>query len=624
MAFTTARNPWQKDRETIERYNSSSMNNTRHSGEDAIRKAFNRSLLTLATAAIAGYVIYLTVQEEPEPEAVVQEKIAGPVIAEQSTLEIPEVVFTDVTTEAGIDFVHTNGAYGERLLPETMGSGGAFIDYDNDGDQDIILVNGAYWPLRPQQGRPTTRLYQNDGNGYYTDVSEAAGLDLHSYGMGVLVGDYDNDGWDDVYITTLHSNHLFHNEGGKFVDVSKSSGTAGFDDEWGTAAVFFDFDNDSDLDLFVGNYVEWTPQINMEIDFRVTGIGKSYSTPTHYAGARSRLYRNDGGGSFTDISMESGLHIPGKALSATAVDYDNDGLLDLFIANDTVQNFLFRNGGNGKFEEVGALEGIAFNRDGKASGAMGIDTAWYRNDSELGVVIGNFANEMSSLFVTVDGKTPFADEALLEGLGANSRLALTFGLFFFDYDLDGRLDLLQANGHIENEINKVQPSQHYEQPVQLFWNCEAGTKDDGCDNRLVLVEETGDLSTPVVGRGASYGDIDNDGDLDVLITQPGRAAKLYRNDQQTGHHWLRIKLAGTTDNRNGIGAVIELTANGVTQRRLVTSGRSFMSQVELPVTFGLGKADKIDSLVVTWPGGQKQTVTIDQVDTLVTIEQEAA
>ena len=231
---------------------------------------------------------------------------------------------------------------------------------------------------------------------------------------------------------------------------------------------------------------------------------------------------------------------------------------------------------------------------------------------------------MSSLYVTVDGQTPFADEALLEGLGADSRLALTFGLFFFDYDLDGRLDLLQANGHIENEINKVQPSQHYEQPVQLFWNCETGTDDDGCDNRLVLVENTGDLSTPVVGRGASYGDIDNDGDLDVLITQPGRAARLYRNDQQTGHHWLRITLAGTSVNRNGIGAVIELTANGVTQRRLVTSGRSFISQVELPVTFGLGEADKVDSLVVTWPGGQKQTVKIEQVDTMVTIEQEAA
>lgn len=599
------------------------MSNTNHSGEDAIRKAFNRSLLTLATAVIAGYVIYLVIQKEPEQEAVTQEKITGPVIAEQSTIEIPEVMFTDITTEAGIDFVHTNGAYGERLLPETMGSGGGFIDYDNDGDQDMILVNATYWPFRPQPDRPTTRLYQNDGNGKFTDVSEASGLALHSYGVGLVVGDYDNDGWDDVYITTLRGNHLFRNEQGRFVDVSEASGTAGFEDEWSTAAVFFDFDNDSDLDLFVANYVEWTPKINMEIDFRVTGIGKSYSTPTHYAGARSRLYRNDGNGRFTDISIESGVHIPGKALSATAVDYNLDGLLDLFIANDTVQNFLFQNKGNSRFEEVGALEGIAFNRNGKATGAMGIDTAWYRNDNEIGVAIGNFANEMSSLFVTVDAQTPFADEALLEGLGADSRLALTFGLFFFDYDLDGRLDLLQANGHIENEINKVQPSQHYEQPVQLFWNCDTEAANSGCDNRLILVENTGDLARPVVGRGASYADIDSDGDLDVMITQPGRAAKLYRNDQQTGHHWLRIRLVGTRDNRSAIGAVIELTANGVTQRRLITSGRSFISQVELPVTFGLGGADKVERLVVTWPGGQKQTVNIDQIDTLVTITQEA-
>ena len=600
------------------------MSDNRHSGEDIIRRAFNRSALALIFGAIAAVAIYYFTREEtPEPEPVTAEQVKGPVVSQQTAISIPEIDFTDITGDAGIDFVHVNGAYGERLLPETMGAGAGFIDYDNDGDQDIILVNATYWPFRPQQGQPTTHLYQNDGSGNFTEVSESAGINLHSYGMGVLVGDYDNDGWDDVYITSLRKNHLFRNEGGKFVDVSESSGTAGFDDDWGTAAVFFDFDNDSDLDLFVGNYVEWTPQINMDIDFRVTGIGKSYSTPTHYTGAQSRLYRNEGDGRFTDISMESGVHIPGKALSATAVDYNNDGLLDLFIANDTVQNFLFQNNGGGKFEEVGALEGIAFNRNGKATGAMGIDTAWYRNDDELGVVIGNFANEMSSLFVTVDGQTPFADEALLEGLGADSRLALTFGLFFFDYDLDGRLDLLQANGHIENEINKVQPSQHYEQPVQLFWNCEADTEASGCDDRLVLVEKTGDLATPVVGRGAAYGDIDNDGDLDVLITQPGRAAKLYRNDQQTGHHWLRIKLVGTTDNRNAIGAIIELTANGVTQRRLMTSGRSFISQVELPVTFGLGTTDKIDKLVITWPGGQKQTVNVEQIDKLIIIEQAA-
>jgi hypothetical protein len=600
------------------------MSQNSHRGEAIIRKAFYRSLLTIVTALIAGFAIYHFSHQEPELEPVQQQAVKGPVIAQQASIKIPEVHFTDITRNAGIDFVHTNGAYGDRLLPETMGGGGGFIDYDNDGDQDIILVNASHWPDRPQNDNPTSRLYSNDGSGHFSDVSSLAGLALNSYGMGLAVGDYDNDGWDDVYITTLNKNYLLHNEQGTFVDVTEIAGVAGFEHEWSTAAVFFDFDNDSDLDLFVANYVEWTAEINLEIDFRVTGIGKSYSTPTHYAGAKSRLYRNDGNGHFTDISLESGIHIAGKALSATAIDYDRDGLLDLFVANDTVQNFLFRNKGYGQFEEVGALEGIAFNQKGKATGAMGIDTAWYRNDDELGIVIGNFANEMSSLFVTADGQTPFADESLLEGLGADSRRALTFGVFFFDYDLDGRLDLLQANGHLENEINKVQPSQHYEQPVQLYWNCENSAHTSAgnvCNNRFMLVDDTGDLGTPVVGRGASYADIDNDGDLDVLITQPGRKSKLYRNDQQTGHHWLRVKLTGTSDNRNAIGAVIELTANGIAQRRLITSGRSFLSQLEFPVTFGLGSADTIDSLLITWPGGMKQPVFIDAVDRQVNITQ---
>ena len=594
-----------------------------HRGEAVIRKAFYRSLLMLVALIVSAYAIYHFTRDETETEPVMHESLKGPVEKQQTSIEPPAVHFKDITQQSGIDFVHINGAYGERLLPETMGGGGGFIDYDNDGDQDIILINASSWPNQPQKDKPTTRLYRNDGSGHFTDVTTSAGLGINSYGMGFTVGDYDNDGWNDVYITTLHKNYLFHNEQGKFVDVSTRSGTAGFEEDWGTAAVFFDFDNDADLDLFVANYVEWTAEINMEIDFRVTGIGKAYSTPLHYVGARSRLYRNEGNGHFTDISIESGVHIPGKALSAIAVDYDNNGFLDLFIANDVLQNFLFQNLGDGKFEEVGALEGIAFNRNGKATGAMGIDAAWYRNDNDLGIVIGNFANEMSSLYVTAGGQTPFADEALLEGLGADSRLALTFGVFFFDYDLDGRLDLLQANGHLENEINKVQPSQHYEQPVQLYWNCASidhGSEND-CSNRLILVNETGDLGTPLVGRGASYADIDNDGDLDVLITQPGREAKLFRNDQKTGNHWLRVKLVGTSDNRNAIGAIVELTANGVRQRRLVTSGRSYLSQIEFPVTFGLGNADKIDDLTITWPGGMKQSVDVESVDRSITIKQ---
>jgi hypothetical protein len=585
-------------------------------GEAVIRKAFMRSLAAILLGGLIAIGVYLYNRPAQEVAAEPPKDVATPVQVDTAPASIPIVKFTDTTRQAGIDFSQTNGAYGAKLLPETMGSGVGFIDYDNDGDQDMILVNATYWPDQPRTGEPTTRLYSNDGNGHFTDVSHASGLALDIYGHGLAIGDYDNDGWDDVYITALGKNHLMHNEHGHFVDVTPASGTAGIDQDWSITAMFFDYDNDGDLDLFVGNYVQWSPEINLEIDFRVTGLGRAYSTPKHYAGAQSRLYRNDGGGHFTDVTMQAGILPQGKALGVTAIDYDRDGLLDVFVSNDTLRNYLYHNKGEGHFEEIGMLEGIAFDRNGKATGAMGIDTAWYRNDGDLGVAIGNFANEMSSLYVTSKAKSPFADEAVLDGLGADSRLVLTFGLFFFDYDLDGRLDLLQANGHLENEINKVQPSQHFEQPAQLYWNCG-----DDCSNRLMLVKDTGDLEEPLVGRSAAYADIDMDGDLDVVITQTGRDAKLFRNDQHTGHHWLRLKLVGNSDNRDAIGAVVELRAGGVKQKRLVMPSRSYMAQVELPVTFGLGDVDHIDSLYVTWPNGHRQQLDVEQVDKLLTIKQ---
>jgi hypothetical protein len=306
----------------------------------------------------------------------------------------------------------------------------------------------------------------------------------------------------------------------------------------------------------------------------------------------------------------------GKTLGVAPVDYDGDGWIDLFVANDTDRNFLYHNLGNGQFEEIGSLEGIAYDRNGKSTSAMGIDAAWFRNDADLGVGIGNFANEMSSLFVTADGAAPFADEAILEGFGPASRLALTFGLFFFDYDLDGHQDLFQANGHLENDINIVQPSQTYAQSPQLFWNCG-----EACRTRFIEVTDSSDLTAPLVGRGATFADIDGDGDLDIVVVQNGRRAVLLRNDQQLGHHWLRLRLEGRASNRSAIGARVELTAGGVRQRRLVMPTRSFLSQVELPLTFGLGAAKRVDALRVTWPDGQVQHVAIDRLDTQITIVQ---
>ncbi|MDH3871448.1 MAG: CRTAC1 family protein, partial [Gammaproteobacteria bacterium] len=396
---------------------------------------------------------------------------------------------------------------------------------------------------------------------------------------------------------------------------------AGLASDWSTAATFIDYDNDNDLDLFIGNYVLWSRKIDLEIDFQLTGLGRAVGAPNHFTGTNNRLYRNEGNGLFSDVSHAAGIIVndpvsglpQGKALAVAPVDYDRDGWIDLFVANDTVRNFLFHNLGNGRYEEIGALEGIAFDRNGKATGAMGIDAAYFRNTDDLGIGIGNFANEMSSLFVTADGLAPFADEAILEGFGPASRLALTFGLFFFDYDLDGQLDLFQANGHLESEINIVQPSQSYAQPAQLFWNCG-----DDCRNRFLHVSETGDLATPLVGRGAAYADIDNDGDLDIVITQSGRRARMFRNDQQLGNHWLRVAFADGP--RAGvIGARVELTAGGITQRRHVMPTRSYLSQVELPVTFGLGRNAQVDKLNVTWPDGRVQEIPVEQVDRVITV-----
>ena len=595
--------------------------------EALIRRAFYRSLAVIVALVLAGTGIWYSTRDNTRPQAVEEAVVSGPVIDGSAPPQAPPpVTFTDITREAGIDFVHVNGSTGEKLMPETIGSGAAFLDYDNDGDQDLLLVNSKWWSGEEREPAPTLAFYRNDGHGRFTDVTAEAGLKITCFGMGAAVGDYDNDGWTDLYITTLGTNTLLRNDHGRFVDVTAQADVAGLDTDWSTAAAFIDYDNDGDLDLFVGNYVLWSRKIDLEIDFQLTGLGRAFGAPNHFTGANNRLYRNEGNGRFSDVSLAAGITVTdpvsgmpeGKTLAVAPVDYDRDGWIDLFTANDTVRNFLYHNLGNGHFEEVGAMEGIGYDRNGKATGAMGIDAAYFRNDKDLGIGMGNFANEMSSLFVTEEGHAPFADEAILEGFGPASRLALTFGLFFFDYDLDGRLDIFQANGHLEGDINVVQPSQTYAQPAQLFWNCG-----EACRTPFILAEATGDLAMPLVGRGAAYADIDGDGDLDIVVVQNGRRAVLFRNDQQLGHHWLRVKLEGRTVNRNAIGAVLTLTANGVTQRRSVMPTRSYLSQVELPVTFGIGDAKQVDDLTVIWPNGRSQDVPVAQVDTTLTITQPA-
>ncbi len=594
-------------------------------GEARIRRAFILSLVAIVILAVAGISLYWLRHPPAEEQPVEAARIEAPSASQPAPNQPPAVTFTDITEAAGIGFVHVSGAYGERLMPETIGSGAAFLDYDRDGDQDLLLINSRYWEGHEAEGPPPTQaLYANDGQGRFTDVTQEAGLALTFYGMGVAVGDYDGDGWDDLYLTSLNDNRLLRNVGGRFEDVTASAGVAGDANTWSSSAAFLDYDGDGDLDLFVVNYVRWSRTIDLEIDFRLTGLGRAYGAPVNFIGTQNRLYRNEGDGRFTDVSAAAGIELTdpvsgrpaGKGLGVVPLDYDGDGWTDLAVANDTVRNLLYHNRGDGTFEEVGVFEGIAYDRGGKSSSSMGIDAARFRNDPEVGIAVGKFANEMSSLFVTSEGRAPFVDEAVIEGLGPASRIPLTFGVLFFDYDLDGRSDLLLANGHLEHEINKVQQSQTYAQPPQLFWNCG-----EACPGRFVPVTEGGDLTAPLVGRGIATADIDGDGDLDILITQNGRRPVLLRNDQQTDHHWLRLQLKGRAPNPSAIGARVTLTAGGVNQVRELLPARGYLSSVELPLTFGLGPSDRVESLVIRWPDGQEQTLVPEGVDRLLTIAQ---
>jgi hypothetical protein len=604
----------------------------RTQGEKTVRRALLLSAAVVGVivlvSLVAGGVWWLVRALESKPAALEEAPIRTPETARDTTADRPPaVVFTDITDQAGIDFVHVNGAYGERLMPETIGSGAAFFDYDRDGDSDLFLANSNHWE-GPARGHspPTQALYRNDGRGGFEEVTAEAGLAVSTYGMGVAVGDYDGDGWDDLYLAGLNDNRLFRNLKGRFVDVTRQAGVAGGADTWSASPAFLDYDGDGDLDLFVVNYVKWSRDIDLEIDFRLTGLGRAYGAPLNFVGTDNSLYRNDGDGGFTDVTTSAGIrvtdpvsgHPVGKGLGVMPVDYDRDGDLDLVVVNDTVRNFLYRNEGDGSFEEIGIFEGIAYDRNGKATSAMGVDAAWFRDDEDVGIAVGNFANEMASLFVTADGRPPFVDEAVLEGLGPASRIPLTFGLLFLDYDLDGRLDLLLANGHLESEIHKVQQSQTYAQSPTLFWNCG-----EGCRGRFVPVEDAGDLTEPLVGRGVAYADVDADGDPDVLITQNGRRPALLRNDQQTGHHWLRVQLRGRGPNTGAVGARLVLTAGGATRTRVVMPSRGYMSQVERTVTFGLGTTDRVERLVITWPDGSEETLAPAAVDTTVLVEQAA-
>ncbi|MFN2493975.1 MAG: CRTAC1 family protein [Pyrinomonadaceae bacterium] len=511
------------------------------------------------------------------------------------------VEFTDVSAQAGIHFKHRSGAFGKKYLPETLGTGCAFLDYDNDGWQDVLLVNSTDWPEH-KTAKTFLALYHNNQDGTFTDVTRRTGLAVEMYGIGVAVADFDNDGNDDIYITCVGPNHLFRNLGnGKFADVTDRAGVG--DPSFSTGALWFDYDNDGKLDLFVANYVDWS--VEKDQFCSLDGKNKSYCTPQSYKGQSPTLYHNKGNGTFENVTQRAGLNDPTcKSLGVALLDYNGDGWLDLFVANDTEPNKLYKNNGNGTFTDEAVGAGVAFSEAGTARAGMGVDASDYDGSGRQGIVIGNFTNESMALYSN-DGSGLFTDEAPKSGIGKMSAQSLTFAVFFFDYDLDGLLDVFAANGHVSDDISVVQPNIKYAQPPHLFHN----------KGKKKFEEMTGKLGRAlqraIVGRGAAYGDYDNDGDLDLLITSNNGPARLLRNENANQNDLLRVRTIGSRSNRNGIGAKLTLkTARGVKLFSMVKTGSSYCSQSELPVVFGLGTPEegKALSLEVIWPSGQKDTI----------------
>ena len=537
--------------------------------------------------------------------------LSASAVALATATSASDIEFVDVTSEIGLQFVHRSGAMGDKYLPETLGAGGLFIDVDADGWQDILLINSTGWPGGPSS-TSFSALYRNDGDGTFTDITRGSGLDVEFYGIGGTAADYDNDGHADVYLTALGPNRLLRGRGdGTFTDVTAIAGVAGTG--FSTSALWFDYDNDGDVDLFVANYVEWT--IDGDLFCSLDGEHKSYCTPEAYTGQSPTLYRNTGDGTFEDVTAAAGLDDPSsKALGVTMLDYDADGWMDLFVANDTEPDRLYHNEGNGTFVDNGVVAGVAFSEAGIARAGMGVDAADYDASGRPSLVVGNFSNEMIALYHN-EGNGLFIDEAPRSAVGRSSLLTLAFGCFFFDFDLDGRPDIFAANGHVVDDIDRVQSRVTYAQPAHLFRNLGNGRFDE------ITTEVGNALTQPTVARGAAYGDLDRDGDLDLLIMANNGPARVLRNDGGNANNVLRVRTVGTASNRDGVGTQVEVLVDGDRIWQIVKTGSSYASQSELPLTFGLGAAAKVDAIRVTWPSGQVDRVAGLKANQQVTVRE---
>ena len=541
---------------------------------------------------------------------------SGPSGAEPSTppAEQPAAFFTSVTEYAGLgDFEHVRGEFGEKWFPEIMGSGGGFLDYDGDGWLDVVLVGGGSLPSRPIREVPAISIYRNQGDGTYRNVTEEVGLaDVRAYGMGVTAADYDEDGDPDLLLTTLNENLLFRNDGGTFQEVGGEAGI-GERSRWSTSATFFDADRDGDLDLYVANYVRWSPQTDVEC---VNRAGPDYCNPRHYEGIADTYYRNDGDGTFTDATSEAGFldgidPVASKGLGVAELDYDQDGWSDLYVANDGGRNYLFHNEGDGTFTETALRSGVALDRRGSPRAGMGVDVGVVDSTGEISIFVGNFSQESVSVW-RHQRRGFFDDRATVSGIGFPTQRTLTFGLGLIDVDLDTDLNLLLANGNVIEQIATLHEGVTFRERAQLFLNRGDGTFAEANPGR-------GPLTEPMLARGLAYGDYDRDGDQDVLITENGGPAHLWRNDRG-GEGFLRVELEGTESSQDAIGARVLATVDGLTMERRVRGGTSYLSQSEKTLTFGLGGSRAVDTLTVEWPSGRTdrfQDVSPDQTVRLV-------